>query len=139
LGVGLAVGLSNGGKPSNPPLASTQGLFPRRLFAANAFGGLKNENPVHLVAAAAQVPGKQSFTWTLPTLHSGTEWLYVNCNGGRVNIDVDAGATNAPCRGIYGVTGWNATPGQSQTITVRVAAHQAHRWGAAIYQGQGDH
>jgi hypothetical protein len=134
LGVGLAVNLSNGGKPANPPLASVQGLFPRRLVASNAFGGVNNAGPIHLVAAAAQVPGKQSFSWTLPTLHSGTAYLYVDCTGGRVSIDAAAGATDAPCRGIGGVTGWNVAPGQRQTITLRVAARPAHRWGAAIYQ-----
>jgi hypothetical protein len=137
LGVGLAVGLSNGGAHSNPPLASAHGLFPHRLFSNNAFGGVKNANPIRLVAAAAQVPGRKSFTWTVPGLRSGTEWLYVDCTGGRVTVDIGAGESSTPCRGVGGVTGWAVAVSPGPTITVRVGARQAHRWGAAIYQGQG--
>jgi hypothetical protein len=137
LGVGLAVGLSNGDGHSNPPLASAQGLFPQRLFSSNAFGGAKNQNRIHLVAAAAQVPGRQSFSWTLPGLRSGTEWLYVDCTGGRVSVEIGAGATSAPCRGVGGVTGWAVAVAPGPTVSLRVGARQSHRWGVAVYQGQG--
>jgi hypothetical protein len=134
---GAAVSLSTrNSSAGNSPLASARGLFPQHLFANNVFGGPKNQIPTHLVAAVAQVPGRQSFTWTLPEVRSGGEWLYVYCTGGHVSVIIGASTTSGPCRGITGVTGWNASPVPGQTITVRVDAPQSTRWGAAVYLGR---